>query len=124
MITEETKRSILSFEGKKGKYKYWLFFFAPIFMLVMGILNLSLASRIGSAIDYTLSDFAYTWLEEIKMQKEYKFSGVLLLGMQKFNTALLLFAGALLMSIQLWGLTMQRKRNKELISTLKKHGEI
>ncbi|MDH5370180.1 MAG: hypothetical protein OEW99_09145 [Gammaproteobacteria bacterium] len=44
--------------------------------------------------------------------------------MQKFNTALLLFTGALLMSIQLWGLTMQRKRNKELIGTLNKHGEL
>ena len=93
-------------------------------MIVMGILNLLLASRIGSTIDSTLSDFAYTWLEEIKIQKEYKFSGVFLLGMQKFNTAILLFAGALITLINFWGLRIERKRNKELISVLKKHGEI
>ena len=93
-------------------------------MIIMGILNLSSASRIGSTIDHTLTDFAYTWLEEIKIQKEYKFSGVFLLGMQKFNTALLLFAGALIMLISSWGLRIERKRNKELISVLREHGEI
>jgi len=121
---EEIKKSLYSFEGKKGKYKYWLFLCVPIFMIIMGILNLSLASRIGSTIDQTLTDFAYTWLEEIKIQKEYKFSGVFLLGMQKFNTAMLLFAGALITLINFWGLRIERKRNKELISVLKKHGEI
>lgn len=124
MINEQYKKSLTRYEGRNGALMYGALFFTPLFLLIMGCLNMWLAMRIGNADGITLSDYARTWLEEIEIRRQYTFSGVFLAGMQRFNTALLQFSFAVVISPLAWGVTFLRKRDRAVVNALRKHGEI
>lgn len=124
MIAEKYKKSLTHYEGRKGAFLYWTIVFVPLFLLVMGGLNLWLAQRIGSADGFTLGDFVNIWFEEINVQRDYTYSGMFLAGMQRFNTALLDFAFAIVLSPLIWSVIFMRKRNSAVLTALRKHGEI
>lgn len=124
MITENYKKSLTRYEGKKGSLLYWATLFVPFFLLVMGGLNMWLAFRIGRAGGFTLDEFVRIWLEEIEVQREYTYSGIFLAGLHRFNTALLQISFAIVLFPFAWGVTFLRKRDRAVLDALRKHGEV
>ena len=98
MIEERYRKSLTRYEGKKGAFLYAVSVFVPLFLVVMGGLNLWLAVRIGGVADITLTDYVQLWLKEIEVEREYTYSGVFLAGLHRFNTALLQFSLAIMLS--------------------------
>ena len=124
MIEERYRKSLTRYEGKKGAFLYAVSVFVPLFLVVMGGLNLWLAVRIGGVADITLTDYVQLWLKEIEVEREYTYSGVFLAGLHRFNTALLQFSLAIMLSPLVWGVWFQRKRDRAVVDALRKHGEI
>lgn len=124
MIEEHFRKSLTRYEGKKGVFLCVVSIFVPLFLVVMGVLNLWLAARIGGATEITLTDYAQLWLKEIEVGREYTYSGVFLAGMHRFNTALLQFSLAIVLSPLVWSVWFQRKRDRAVVEALRKHGEI
>ncbi len=116
-------KSLAYYEGRKGKLLYWVLLCMPFFWLIMGCLNLWLASRIGEASQYNLGDFAQILFEEIDVTRQYEYSGVFLAGVSRFNTALLQLGCAVALSPLAWGVVFMRKRNQVILEVLRKHGE-
>ena len=123
MLKDKYIKSLTQHEGRMGKVVFWAMIIAPIFMAVMGCLNLWQASRIGGYENYSLIDFARIWLEEIDVKRTYIHSGIFLKGLNTFNTALFQFVASMLMLITSYSYFFQRKRNAEVISILRKHNE-
>ncbi len=124
MLSEKYKHSLIRYEGKRGVFLCGISLFAPFFLLVMGSLNIWLALQIGSAGDFSLGDIMRVWFDEIDMQNEYRYSGIFLVGLQRFNTAIIQFSFALVllpMALSIW---FRRKRDRAIIDALRKHGEI
>ncbi len=124
MIDEMHKKSLTRFEGKTGKIFYWVSLFGPLILLALGILNLWLASRIGSASGFTLGDYMNVWSEERNLEGEYSYSGIFLAGLHRFNIALLYFSFAVVLLPRANGVAFERKRNQAILNTLRKHGEV
>ena len=70
MIEERFRKSLTRYEGKKGVFLYAVSILVPLFLVVMGGLNLWLAARIGGAADITLTDYGQSWLQEIEVNRE------------------------------------------------------
>ena len=124
MMEERFRKSLTRYEGRKGVFLCAASIFMPLFLVVMGGLNLWLAARIGGAADITLTDYVQLWLNEIEVEREYTYSGVFLAGLHRFNTALLQFSFAIVLTPLVWGIWFQRKRDRAVVDALKKHGEI
>ena len=124
MIDEKYKKSLTRFEGKSGMVFYWISLIGPLILLAFGILNLWMATRIGSAGGFTLSDYMNVWSEEINLEGEYSYSGIFLAGLHRFNTALLYFSFAVVLLPRAYGAVFERKRDQVISKTLKKHGEV
>ncbi len=119
MIDEKYKNSLAQFEGKRGKIQYWLGLLSPGALILLCGLNLWMASRFGN-----ITDYINVWLDEIDIHREYSYRGTFLIGMHKFNTALLYFAFAIVLLPFSIGVSFAKKRNQVIINVLKKHGEI
>ena len=124
MIDEKYKKSLTRFEGKMGKVFYWISLIGPLILLAFGILNLWMASRIGSAGGFALGDYINIWSEEINLKGEYSYSGIFLAGLHRFNTALLYFSFAVVLLPRAFGAAFERKRDQVISNTLRKHGEV
>ncbi len=124
MINEKYIRSLNRLEGKSGMIVYWCTLLVPLFFIVMGVLNTWQAMRIPGAGDFTFGDYLSSLLEEIDVKSEYKYSGLYLLGLGRFHTALLHFTFAIVMTPLALGVNFEKRRNRAISNALKKHGEI
>jgi len=124
VISEKYKQSLSRYEGKRGALLYGITFFTPFFLLAIGSLNIWLALRIGSVGDFTLADFTHVWIDNIEMRSEYRYSGIFLAGLQRFNTAIIQFSLALVLFPIAFEVRFQRKRDRVILDFLRKHGDI
>lgn len=124
MINEQYKKSLNRYEGRTGIALFVILLCTPLFFIIMGCLNLWLASQIGASQGVFLSDYAQIWFEEIDIQREYTFSGLFLVGVHRFNTALLQLAVGLMFIPLVWSTVFLRKRDRAVINVLRKYGEL
>ena len=95
--------------------------FVPIFLLIMGILNLYAASKIGMLEGYDIAVLFKRWLAGINAAEEY--STIYLKATQRLETAILLFGGTLLAGIAVVSFRRARVRNRRITEILKYHRE-
>ena len=124
MLSEKHKKSLTRFEGKRGVLLLWLAIIAPVFLFVLGCLNLWSASRLGVVADLTLADLMRGVFEEINVKREYTYSGVFLAGVQRINVALMQFGVAAILFPLSWSVAAIRKRDRAVIEALRRHGEL
>lgn len=120
MLESRFKRSLTVFEGRKGAFTYWLILFVPLFLLIMGFLNLYAASTWGKAADITLLDLLRSW-GDIDPSKSY--SGIYLKAQERINTAMLLFGISIVSGVFAYTVRFKRKMNKRITDILKIHEE-
>ena len=120
MITDSDIKALRRYKTRSGKIANWIIVIAPIFLFVVGILNLHLASKIGSNEGYSLWALFQSWIEGINVNKQY--SGLYLKAMERLETALLQFGLSLILSIMAYDYHKMRKMNARILETLKHTG--
>ena len=120
MITDSDIKALRRYKTRSGKIANWMIVIAPIFLFVVGILNLYLASKIGSNEGYSLWALFQSWIEGINVNKQY--SGLYLTAMERLETALLQFGLSLIFSITVYGHHKTRRMNARILETLKHSG--
>ena len=93
---------------------------APIFLVIMGVLNLSLASRIGGNVGVELYQLFQGWIEGVDVTKQYY--GMYVKAMERLTTALLQFGLAFVLSIVAYGYHRKRKMYARILETLTRSG--
>jgi hypothetical protein len=121
MIEDKIKKSLTKYGGKKGIISFYMICFAPVFMLLMGFLNLYASSKWSSLAKLDFLDLLKMWVRSIDIDISY--SGVSLKALERFETALLQFGFALIFGIFAYGAKIQRIMNSKIIDILKKHNE-
>jgi hypothetical protein len=109
------------FEGKWGAFTYYTLHFALLFFLVMILLNLNLASKIGAREGHSLLALFKSWIAGIDAKAQY--SGIYLLAMERLQAALMLFSLVILFTVYIYIYRKERKHKRRIIEILKKHGE-
>ena len=71
MITEKDIKRLKYFNTRTAKVGFYFFLFFPIFLLIMGGLNLQLASKLGKYAGYSLGDLLKSWVEGVDIHKQY-----------------------------------------------------
>ena len=120
MITEKDIKTLKRHETRMGTIVYWMLILAPVFLVVVGCLNLWLAFKIGSRFGYNLSCLFQGFFEGINVNQQY--SGLYLKTMERLETALLDFAIALILLIQFYGYYLRRKLDIRILETLRNSG--
>ena len=120
MITDSDIKALRHYTTRSGKIANWMIVIAPIFLFVVGILNLYLAFKIGSNEGYSLWTLFQSWIEGINVNKQY--SGLYLKAMERLGTALLQFGFSLILSIMVYGYHKTRRMNARILETLKHTG--
>ena len=124
MSKEEYVKSLNRFEGKSGTIIFWVSVFLPLFFIVIGVTNIWNALRIAGAGDFSFGQYIGFWLEEIDIKTEYRYSGLFLLGLERFNSAAIHFTFAIVMAPYALNSFYRRKRNRSICKALARHGEI
>jgi len=119
MITEKDIKNLKFFDTKFAKFVYYFVIIIPFFWLIMGGLNLQLASKLGDNAGYSLSELFNAWSSGIDLQKNY--SGRHLMAIQRLQTSLTNFAFAVVCTILPFVFNKVRKRNKRILITLIHH---
>ena len=117
MINQKDIKALKQHETLYGKIANWIFIGAPILFFVIGILNLKLASVIGSKNGYDLNMLFHDWIQGVDVNKQY--SGIYLKAMERLTTALLQFGGALIFTVAVYANQILIKRNKRILDTLR-----
>lgn len=120
MISEKDIKELKFFNTKFAKFVYYFTIFIPIFFLIMGGLNLKLASNFGNNAGYSLGDLINTWSAGIDLHKNY--SGLYLKALERLQTSLTDFAFSIILTILPFGFNKMKKRNKRILDTLIHHG--
>ena len=107
-----------------GTIAYWAILFAPVFFIVMGTLNLWSAAHLGDIYGTSLSDIKDVMFMKINPKQEYPFSGMLLLTIQRLETSIYQYIFSLPLLGNAIAMYFERKRNREVLKVLRKHGEI
>ena len=125
MLNEEHKKSLMRFHGRKGRIRLWFLYIVPIFLAIVGLYNLYIASQIGSLIDMSFFEYLSDWFVfEIDPNKQYSFSGVQLVAIERYQTGIFLLGMSLLMGLFSFVQWQLKRRDEEVLALLKKHGEI
>ena len=117
MITENDIKALTRHETRLGKIANWAVVVAPICLVLASILNLHLASRIGSNVGFDLIQLFQSWIEGIDLNKQY--SGIVLKSMERLTTALLQIGFAVVLSILAYAYHKRRKMDVRILETLK-----
>ena len=120
MITEKDRKDLSWHQTATGKIYSWCLFMIPFFILVMGVLNLELASRIGDRAGYNLGYLFQSWIAGVDVSTEY--SGTYVKAMERLTTAVLQFGLTLVFSIAAYAHYRARKMNARILETLKQGG--
>ena len=121
MIEKKYIKALTMFEGIKGIVIYYIMVFAPIFLLIMTILNFYLASKIGMKEGYDLISLFKSWEAGIEASKQY--SGIYLMAIERLEMAILLFGVTLIWGIAAVKVRVTRQRNRRIVEILKRHEE-
>jgi hypothetical protein len=120
MITENDIKTLKRHETRMGTIAYWMLIFAPIFLVVIGCLNLWLASKIGNSNGQSLSYLFQSWIEGINVNQQY--SGLYLKALERLETALFQFGLALIFIILSYGYHRRRKMEIRILEALRQTG--
>ena len=117
MITESDIKTLKRHETRMGTIAYWMLIIAPIFLVVVGSLNLWLASKIGSSNGYNLDFLFQSWIEGINVNQQY--SGLNLKAMERLETALFQFGLAIIFIFATYGYHRRRQMDIRILETLR-----
>ena len=120
MITEKDIKMLKRHETRMGKIAYWMIIIGPIFLVVIGCLNLWLAFKIASSRGCNLSCLFQCFIENINVNQQY--SGFYLKVMERLSIALLYFVLAFILFIQCYGYYLRRKMEIRILETLRQSG--
>ena len=122
MITEKDIRALRVHETPMGIIAHWALAIAPLFFLVMGVLNLWLASKMGGNAGLDLIHLFQNWGKGIEVGSQYP--EPYLIAMQRLTNALLLIGGAIPLFILAYSNNKRRKLDARIVATLKEAGLI
>jgi len=122
MITENDIKELRLHKTRSGKICNWIFIIFPIFLSLIGFLNLYIASRIGNKIGYNFLTLFQSWLKGVDMRSQY--SGIYIKAMERLSTSLLQFGVAFIVLIFAYGYQKRCKMNQRIYETLKQNGLI
>ena len=97
MITQKDIKALKLHETRMGRISSWAPILGFIILVVVGVLNLKLASNIGSTGGYSLKTLFYSWVQGFDASQQYP--GIYLLGIERLETALLQFGMAVFMAV-------------------------
>jgi len=120
MITDKDIQVLRRHESRSGRIANSAVVIAPVFSVVMGALNLHLASRIGSIAGVDLVQLFQSWIEGVDVNSQY--SGLYLKAMGRLTTAVLQFGFAIILAIIAYGYHTRRKMDARILGTLKRSG--
>ena len=120
MITEKDIKALRRHQSRSGRIASWAVVIAPVFLVVMGVLNLHLASKIGSIAGVDLVQLFQSWIAGVNVNTQY--SGLYLKAMERLTTALLHFCFAIILFIFAYGYHSRRKLDSRILGTLKRSG--
>ena len=120
MITEKDIKTLRRHQGRSGRIASWAIVIALVFLVVMGLLNLHLASRIGSIAGVDLAQLFQSWLTGVEVNSQY--SGLYVKAMARLTTALLHFVFAIILFILAHAYHSRRKLDTRILGTLKCSG--
>ena len=122
MITKNDVRALRLHESRSGKIVNMVIIVAPIFLAIMGILNISLAARIGSDLEVELYQLFNSWIDGVDVSKQY--NGMYIPAMGRLSTALLQFGLAFFLSIVAYGHHRKMKMYARILATLTHSGTL
>jgi len=122
MIEKKYIKGLTMFEGRSGLVKYYIMVFGPIFVIIMALLNLYLASKLGVTEGYDLLFLFKSWKSGIVATKQY--SGGYLIAIERLEMAILLLGGALIWGIVAFKVRVTRQRNHRIVEILRRHQEL
>ena len=122
MITEKDIRDLKIHETRMGIIAHWAIVIAPLFLIIMGVLNLWLASRIAGNAGLDLVHLFQKWAEG--MEAGIKYSETYLRAMERLTNALLQIGCALPLFIFAYSFMKRRKLDVRIVTTLKEAGII
>jgi fumarate reductase subunit D len=120
MITENDIKALRLHETRSGKIVNVAVIVAPIFLVIMGVLNLGLASRIGGNVGVELYQLFQSWIEGVDVTKQYH--GMYVKAMERLTTALLQFGLAFVLSIVAYCYHRKKKMYARILKTLTSSG--
>ncbi|MGA1871380.1 MAG: hypothetical protein ACMUJM_22855 [bacterium] len=116
MITKKDIRALSAHKTRLGKISGWVIIILPFFFLIIGVLNLRLAAKIGGYSGYDLKTLSYNWYKGIEVNKQY--SGIYLKAMDRFSIAVFDFGTALILSIVVLTLHKTKRMYSRILETL------
>ena len=118
MITEKDLKALGSYQTRYGKIAYWAIVFVPFFFLIMALLNIYDASKIGTSIGIGMQELFKRWIEGIDIGTQY--SGIFLAAMERLTTAMLHFGMAVILSFFALTYHKRRKMDERILEALRK----
>ena len=122
VISEKDVKALKGISEKQFKLVQAAFFLAIIFQLFIAFHNLSLAIEYGQEIGLDAKGILAMWNAEPNLQKNY--IGYEVQSNYRLNMAILSFGLALLFVIFAVSMSIDRNRNKRVLSALKQCGAI
>ena len=122
MITEKDIKGLKFLNTKFAKVFFYILLFFPIFSLIIGGLNLYLASMFGENAGFSIGNLFKSWIEGIDIHKQY--SGLYIKALERLQASLSNF----IFSIFLFCLPVLfikvKKRNERFLNSLIQNGVI
>ena len=122
MITEKDIKRLKYFNTRFAKIVFYGLLFFPIFLLIMGGLNLHLASKFGKYAGYSLGDLFKSWIEGIDIHKQY--SGFYIKALERLEASLTDFMFSIIFLCGPVIFVKSKKINERLLNTLIQNGVI
>ena len=120
MITEKDIKTLKYHETRSGKITSIALIALPILLIIVGVLNLYIASRYGSNVKVDLFQLIQNWFEGIDVTKQY--TGMYLKAMERLETAFLDFGLALILAPLSYGFHKIRKMYSRILKSLTNNG--
>ncbi len=122
MITEKDIKSLRFHETRWGKITNWTFIIAPVFLVVMGVLDLYIASKIGSIDGLEFIQLFQSWIKGVDIDGQY--SGIYLKAMEAITDAMHFLGFAIFILGIRYVYHSRIKMESRILETLKNLGAI
>jgi len=118
MITEKDIKMLRSSQSRNGKVSFWVLVTVTFVFLAAAILNLHIASKIGSFRGYSLIQLIQCWIIGVDSNAQY--SGIYVAATQRLLLSFLQIILALMFSILTYGHCIRRKMDERILEALNK----
>ena len=121
MLTEKDISYLQKSAGSQGQFVEKVLTVALVILVVVSMVNFQIASGIASEIGLSLADIFASWIEGYSPEMQY--SGLTLLAIERFSTAIIELGFAIVMLVTLVVYKTTRKREKRIVAHLKELGK-